>query len=994
MAYRIEKETGDIVIDGFEQGIAPSPHKGIGNLKNANISTELGEVSVSFSRTKQTQTTYTGKTLTATAPLGSQYFSTNSPLQVGTWINVTASNVQYTPSTITTGITALVVAGGGSGGGADAANPRQGGGGGAGAVIPISSLTLSVQAYTVTVGAGGVAVASAQGVNGANSSFGSFGTATGGGGGGKNSANGSNGGSGGGAGGNAATTGGTATTGGNVGGNGASNAAGAGGGGAGAVGQNASAGPLPGNGGNGVASTITGASVTYGGGGGGGGAGNNGSGGSGGGGAGSTGAASGTAGTANTGGGGGGASYNTASTGGDGGSGVVIISYPTGSLTATGGSITTSGGNTIHTFNSSGTFTVTAITAINMPTGYYYVSAEDGSGNVKLSSYYDPTATISVWTHATSGTLTYDTAFNMGSPVAYSTEIYTDASNVQQERYYVLDNQGLVFVYDTANEGTTGLTWFLPDHSTSYFGSETIPSGLTVLAGWLQVYAGIHIFGKPTVDLGDTTSSSTTYKQLALQGMIDLAATKHPHFAMTGHQGRAYHTDGQYIGSIFPDSSINSGVSNIQSYGKYTSTGDTGTITQIIAGSLPFYQDNTNSVIRIPVVFFVPAGGTLASALTAGTVYWLEIQTPVPSAVFKVYAAATGGSAIDITSGAVGAQYFNTYYPYGNDAGANAAHATLSQAQIRVNLPPFEVAQCMVEIGNTVLIGCKGSVVYPWNQVDVTPSSIINLPEANVTSMVTVNQMAYIFCGNQGNIYISDGSLASLVLNVPDYVLGVPGSPGTYIEGTGYFGGTMYLRGRVYFSYLDQTTTKTGNCGGIWSFVPTQNLFLSQDTGLALRQEAENSYATFNGVATILIPRFTQNEMVPLYWSGWYSSVTSPTYGIDYSNDGTSASFPAIIETDFINTGSMLKKKTFQQLEYKLAAPLDVGATVGMEYRVSPVAAWVSCGTFITEADLLAGYVPVNFEKTQWTQLRITLTPVTSSADTNSYVRLREVRMR
>jgi hypothetical protein len=40
--------------------------------------------------------------------------------------------------------------------------------------------------------------------------------------------------------------------------------------------------------------------------------------------------------------------------------GVVIVSYLTGSMTATGGTITTSGGNTIHTFTANGTFTRTA----------------------------------------------------------------------------------------------------------------------------------------------------------------------------------------------------------------------------------------------------------------------------------------------------------------------------------------------------------------------------------------------------------------------------------------------------------------------------------------------------------------------------------------------------------------------------------------------------------------------------------------------------------
>src|ERR1035437_6232006 len=98
----------------------------------------------------------------------------------------------------------------------------------------------------------------------------------------------------------------------------------------------------------------------------------------------------------------------------------------------------------------------------------------------------------------------------------------------------------------------------------------------------------------------------------------------------------------------------------------------------------------------------------------------------------------------------------------------------------------------MVEIGNTILIGCQGNIVYPWNQSDVTPSSIITLPEGNVQQMLTVNQMAYIFAGNQGNIYITDGSVASLVLNIPDYVAGVPNSPGTYIESTYIWGGVMY----------------------------------------------------------------------------------------------------------------------------------------------------------------------------------------------------------
>ncbi len=52
--------------------------------------------------------------------------------------------------------------------------------------------------------------------------------------------------------------------------------------------------------------------------------------------------------------------YGGNSDGGQGGQGIVIIRYLTGSMTATGGTITTTGAYTVHTFTASGTFARTA----------------------------------------------------------------------------------------------------------------------------------------------------------------------------------------------------------------------------------------------------------------------------------------------------------------------------------------------------------------------------------------------------------------------------------------------------------------------------------------------------------------------------------------------------------------------------------------------------------------------------------------------------------
>lgn len=274
----------------------------------------------------------------------------------------------------------LVVAGGAGGG----RGTNSGGGGGAGG-LRTGTLSLNpALSYTVTVGAGGTgaSLTTANGVNGSDSIFSTI-TSAGGGGGGSAALTGSNGGSGGGGGtqsnsttyaGGSGNTPSTSPSQGNNGGSGrhvpGSFEGAGGGGGAGAVGNNSSSG-TGGAGGAGASSSISGSSVTYAGGGGG--AGNTGgAAGSGGGGAGSAGATAGS-GTANLGGGGGGG-YSAVS-GGNGGSGIVIISYA-GAQQFGGGVVTSSGGNTIHTFTTSGTLVpVTPLSA-----SYLMVAGGGGGG--------------------------------------------------------------------------------------------------------------------------------------------------------------------------------------------------------------------------------------------------------------------------------------------------------------------------------------------------------------------------------------------------------------------------------------------------------------------------------------------------------------------------------------------------------------------------------------------------------------------------------------
>jgi hypothetical protein len=223
----------------------------------------------------------------------------------------------------------LIVAGGGGGGGHNAGF-FEGGGGGAGGLLT-GTVSVTPQAYTVTVGDGG-AGGIASGSQGQNSS--AFGlTAIGGGFGGGGSSFGGAGGSGGGSGWTNTTNrdsgigggAGTAGQGNNGGSPGGPFNAGGGGGGAGGVGATGIAGS---RGGSGLLTNINGTPVFYAGGGGGGRS-NSAIGGFGGGGAGqpSDAAGTGTPGTPNTGGGGGGGWQSSPNAGSAGGSGIVIIRY-------------------------------------------------------------------------------------------------------------------------------------------------------------------------------------------------------------------------------------------------------------------------------------------------------------------------------------------------------------------------------------------------------------------------------------------------------------------------------------------------------------------------------------------------------------------------------------------------------------------------------------------------------------------------------------------
>ncbi len=301
-------------------------------------------------------------------------------------------------------------------------------------------------------------------------------------------------------------------------------------------------------------------------------------------------------------------------------------------------------------------------------------------------------------------------------------------------------------------------------------------------------------------------------------------------------------------------------------------------------------------------------------------------------------------------------------------------------------LPIDDIATCLSPLGTNMLIGGTKNYAYTWDTTSNVVTQPILLAENYVSQIVTVNTNAYIFAGNTGRIYISNGSQANEFAKIPDYIAGginysQIGAVAPYFN----WGGATYVKNHLLFSayVVDNAGNAITGYGGVWIINLNSN---------AMWLSNKLSYNTFGGYASALAPiqtsvvlsSFNGNPPGVGFFAGWYNGTN---YGIDKTT--TVPASQGVVESDLIPIGTYNIPQNNTYVEYKLATPLVSGESISLYYRPYFGTAWTLIGTDSTAGNF-SNTFPSNWSNLNWIQLRAEL----NSTSTNpSYVRLQQIRI-
>ncbi len=316
-----------------------------------------------------------------------------------------------------------------------------------------------------------------------------------------------------------------------------------------------------------------------------------------------------------------------------------------------------------------------------------------------------------------------------------------------------------------------------------------------------------------------------------------------------------------------------------------------------------------------------------------------------------------------------------------------ADSGTYTQNDVALAIPSFDRSTCLAELGVNLLVGGKNSFVYPWDRVSTSFTYPIVVPENYIANIVGTNQNAYVFAGNRGRIFITNGSAIDEFKKVPDYTTGVMNPYYRWRDAS-------FSRNQLYFSFNATTNADVAltSVNAAWA------VDLGKSALYVVNKTTQSGYSGSSSMVVEMPPRNVADQ--PSGSSlviGWRNS---NTYGVDVGSTAPYDALESFIEFDMVPVGTFLNPFSPSQIEWKTAAPLGgngTAETIRVLYRKNITDSFTQVGstTIATapteDAQNVSDMYQVNFQKAQWVQLRVEMS---SNATTPTFNRLMEVRIR
>lgn len=300
--------------------------------------------------------------------------------------------------------------------------------------------------------------------------------------------------------------------------------------------------------------------------------------------------------------------------------------------------------------------------------------------------------------------------------------------------------------------------------------------------------------------------------------------------------------------------------------------------------------------------------------------------------------------------------------------------STYTKNTTALDLPDSDNVVSLAELGTSLMIGGMRNYIYPWDRVSTSFSYPILLSESYIQRMVTVNTNTYIFVGNRGRIYLTNGTQAKLYTKIPDHISGT-------VEPVFTWGDATFNKNQLYFTFTARTRTGTvlTQYGGIWAV---------DLNSTAVRLENKPSYNTYGGTISIVLG-VPAGVTLGTYNTDLIAGWDNTDYGIDQVINTPYTNFETTVDSDLIPIGTFKKPRQASRIEYKLSNPMVSGESVTLKYRTdfsqtyATIMVDSTVGHFSNDESL-------NFGNAQWLQIRAVLN---STASSPSYTRLRQIRI-